>query len=1254
MEGIEMQKATKPRARAACVAFLLSLPLSTLLSTPLGAVVIHEIHYNPPEGSLLEFVELYNPRSEAVPLAGWRLAEGLDYEFPTDARIEAGAFIVVCKDPDRAATHFGLESTAGLLGSFAGRLSNSGERITLLDDVFRVVDSVRYADATPWAQAADGEGPSLQRRCARFEPVPSNWRGDALPTPLAPSPETSCPPPTPAPAAITFHEIHYHPLGNERREEFVELKNTTDAPIALRGYTIQGIGYTFDDVTIPAGGLIAVARDPETLGTVFDSGTIVGPYAGELSNSGERLVLLDPEETVVDSVRYRDHGLWPAGPDGTGLSLEKISAGAPSEDPASWRTASFGDVGEWNTLRVEGRVTGSLFLFYLSDLGELLIDDVHITTPEDSDRALDQAYDLNAGPALWSAIGNHEASAWVEDGGSDGSGAFHLVSGGAGNSANAVTFSIEPELPADAQVVVSFRWRHLSGSTDLTARLTGSSVRSGVYHRYGVGSLASPGNANSIEARHLPAVVSLLRRDPQEPRSTDASWISATVHDRTDPTVSVFLEYRVNDGDTVRLPMHDDGNSGDGAAGDGFLGASIPPQPHNTVVTYRIAVEGTAGTKASSPLPGDPTGYHGYYVTDLVPETDLPIYTLLLDHTSSTDTEALAADLNCNSYRGASFAYRGDVYYDLGLRARGESVCVSRKRYLKVRFNRGNFFRRSFSKGVRKINLQSMWTDKSMVREYLTWNTVRDLRALHSEIQYVRIHMNGQYFGLYAELEHPDERYLERNGVDPSGNLYKAINSTEQKQSNYAGSYQKESNEDGDFSDLADFIDRMHATATEDLVEFFSERVDEDAMIRYFAAHTAASNNDFVHKNHFLYHDPGSDRWYLAHWDVDQSYGKGGVWNDAPFTPGGDVWNGIEFNHLLSKFFSESGDWYRRAYLVKVWDAIHEKRPLSFYEDEIAFLRASLAGEAAEDFKKWGRTPATPNAPDAPAEFEPNLDLVLAHVHNRQAFLVDFLREEENFTAHDRVKVTELMYNPLAGQELEFVELWNVMSATLNVGGWRIEGIGFAFPDGTVLEPDEVLVVAKDPATFTATYGSGDYRVFGPYDGSLANGGETIRVKDNGPGFPATVDVLSYDNSGDWPRSADGLGSALELQAPAPDLDNDRAENWRASVDGGTPGSLTTRRPPAGTSFRRGDVNGDGRYNLVDGVELLRYLTGALETPACLAALDVDADGGTDITDAIFLLNFVFMRNSPPPASPGPGECGAATAGTCEVSNCSS
>ncbi|MGE5294706.1 MAG: lamin tail domain-containing protein [Solirubrobacterales bacterium] len=91
-----------------------------------------------------------------------------------------------------------------------------------------------------------------------------------------------------------------------------------------------------------------------------------------------------------------------------------------------------------------------------------------------------------------------------------------------------------------------------------------------------------------------------------------------------------------------------------------------------------------------------------------------------------------------------------------------------------------------------------------------------------------------------------------------------------------------------------------------------------------------------------------------------------------------------------------------------------------------------------------------------------------------------------------------------------------------------------------------------DEATLRAAYGiPSTVRVFGPWTGSLKNGGERVSLKDkNG----VTVSTVSYDDRGHWSPAPDGTGHTLVLKNPVVKIDDWR--NWRASArPGGTPGS---------------------------------------------------------------------------------------------------
>jgi hypothetical protein len=87
-------------------------------------------------------------------------------------------------------------------------------------------------------------------------------------------------------------------------------------------------------------------------------------------------------------------------------------------------------------------------------------------------------------------------------------------------------------------------------------------------------------------------------------------------------------------------------------------------------------------------------------------------------------------------------------------------------------------------------------------------------------------------------------------------------------------------------------------------------------------------------------------------------------------------------------------------------------------------------------------------------------------------------------------------------------------------------------------------------------------------------------------------------------------------------------------------------------SFIRGEANDDGKLDLSDAVFILGFLFLGATEPTCREALDANDDGGIDIADAISLLGHLFLGS--PPTLPGLGVCetldGSATLG-CESSS---
>lgn len=157
---------------------------------PAPELRISEIHYHPAStdadggsGGELEFLELVNHGDSTIRLDGLRVIDGIDFSFP-DISMDPGEVIVLAADPEALASSRPDNGAGPIIGPYGGRLSNSGERIAVVDAAGRIVDEVTYMDSPPWPEAADGSGPSLQRTdLDASSGDASSWRASTAPSP---------------------------------------------------------------------------------------------------------------------------------------------------------------------------------------------------------------------------------------------------------------------------------------------------------------------------------------------------------------------------------------------------------------------------------------------------------------------------------------------------------------------------------------------------------------------------------------------------------------------------------------------------------------------------------------------------------------------------------------------------------------------------------------------------------------------------------------------------------------------------------------------------------------------------------------------------------------------------------------------------------------------------------------------------------------------------------------------------------------
>src|ERR1017187_684041 len=165
-----------------------------------------------------------------------------------------------------------------------------------------------------------------------------------------------------ADSVVVFNEIMYHP-GNAAGGEWLELHNQMAVDVDLSGWSLaNGVAYTFPEGTvIPGGGYQVVAFSPANLSAATGLTNVLGPFTGQLSNSGEKLELYNRNQRLMDSVSYGTDGAWPVGPDGSGVSLAKQDEDSASGPASNWAVSALvgGSPGRRNFPTTPFEVTNS-------------------------------------------------------------------------------------------------------------------------------------------------------------------------------------------------------------------------------------------------------------------------------------------------------------------------------------------------------------------------------------------------------------------------------------------------------------------------------------------------------------------------------------------------------------------------------------------------------------------------------------------------------------------------------------------------------------------------------------------------------------------------------------------------------------------------------------------------------------------------------------------------------------------------------
>ncbi|MDB6032452.1 MAG: CotH protein [Verrucomicrobiales bacterium] len=142
-----------------------------------------------------------------------------------------------------------------------------------------------------------------------------------------------------------------------------------------------------------------------------------------------------------------------------------------------------------------------------------------------------------------------------------------------------------------------------------------------------------------------------------------------------------------------------------------------------------------------------------------------------------------------------------------------------------------------------------------------------------------------------------------------------------------------------------------------------------------------------------------------------------------------------------------------------------------------------------------------------------------------------------------------------------FVELHNTHpSVAFDLSNWRLEGVDFTFPEGSLILPGGFFVVASDTNVYSLTYSAAPLPG-GQYNGTLQNNGEILKLlRPIATNLNEMIDAVRYSDQAPWPTNADGFGASLQVVDPT--QERSRVANWAGAAP--TPGATNLVRAALG------------------------------------------------------------------------------------------
>jgi hypothetical protein len=350
----------------------------------------------------------------------------------------------------------------------------------------------------------------------------------------------------------------------------------------------------------------------------------------------------------------------------------------------------------------------------------------------------------------------------------------------------------------------------------------------------------------------------------------------------------------------------------------------------------------TGDTGGSDPSDNDAI-YAAFYDPAVIQTVDLTI------------APAVIAQLNAEApgYLPADVTINGTLYPHVGIRLKGSStyqdldcsdtIC---KAGFKIKLNEFEFDQKLGD--LERVTLNNMTTDYTQSKEIIAYNLLLEHSQLGSHCNFARVTLNGQAWGLYANIESADDHWLKRRFADATGEFWGTADYYGDFYTPYLDTGWVEKSGTGDMSEIIAVTAALDTYAG----DFFGELgpvINVDQWLEYWSWCAAVGNYDgypFTLNDVLIYADPAdAGRLVFAPWGMDES------WDEV--TVSGRNWNAVG-GRLGTACLADT------ACVIELKSRIREA--VTAYESTDVISRAQAAWDLTEgDVLTDPRRPYTPD-----------------------------------------------------------------------------------------------------------------------------------------------------------------------------------------------------------------------------------------------------------------------------------------------------